>query len=289
MVGAQFVMARPGGHRDSAYLLEIIAQQQITILHFVPSMLQILLSTPKLEQCCSLKLVICSGEVLSVELQEQFFAHLDTELHNLYGPTEAAIDVTFWACRRDGHQLTVPIGRPIANTQIYLLDEHGDQVPIGLPGELHIGGIGLARGYFRQPELTAERFIPHPFSQNRGERLYKTGDLARYRADGAIEFLGRLDHQVKVHGVRIELGEIETLLRQHPAILECAMLLREDVPGDKRLVAYMTMEKGENLTSMALREALRGRLPANMISFVLCVLRGYASDPQWKAGSPGAA
>ena len=180
MTGATLVMARPGGHRDPAYLVDLIAEQQITTLHFVPSMLNIFLECAGVERCNSLRQVFASGEALPFELQERFFKRLGADLHNLYGPTEAAVDVTYWACRRDSRQSIVPIGRPIANTQIYILDAKLQPVPIGVSGELHIGGIGLARGYLNRPELTAEKFIPDPFSEVPGARLYKTGDLARF-------------------------------------------------------------------------------------------------------------
>ena len=193
LTGARLVMALPGGHKDAAYLASLIREEKITTMHFVPSMLSAFLEQGGLAaSCASLKRVICSGEALSFELQQRFFSFLPAELHNLYGPTEAAVDVTYWACERDSRLRTVPIGRPIANTQIYILDRHLQPVPIGVPGELHIGGIGLARGYHNRPELTAEKFIPDPFRSEPGARLYKTGDLARYLPDGAIEYLGRL-------------------------------------------------------------------------------------------------
>ncbi|MBV8695386.1 MAG: amino acid adenylation domain-containing protein, partial [Ktedonobacteraceae bacterium] len=220
MTGATLVMARPGGQQDTAYLVSLIVNQSITTLHFVPSMLQMFLLEQGLERCTGLKRVICSGEALSYELQERFFSHFNAELHNLYGPTEAAIDVTYWQCQRESNLRVVPIGRPIANTQIYILDQTMQPVPVGVAGELYIGGAGLARGYFNRAELTAEKFVHDPFAKEAHARLFKTGDLARYRADGAIEFLGRLDHQVKIRGFRIELGEIEAVLAQHPAVNE---------------------------------------------------------------------
>src|SRR5216683_2638398 len=239
MTGACLVVARPGGHQDSSYLISLIAEQQITTLHFVPSMLQVFLSDQGLERCRCLKRVFCSGEALPFDLQERFFTHFaaaETELHNLYGPTEAAIDVTYWQCQPG---IMVTMGRPIANTQIYILDRSMRPVPIGVPGELYIGGVGVARGYHNRPELTAEKFVRNPFSEDATDRLFRTADLARYRPDGAIEFLGRVDHQVKIRGFRIELGEIEAVLGQHPDIKEVVVQAREDVPGDKRLVAYL--------------------------------------------------
>ncbi|MUG92152.1 amino acid adenylation domain-containing protein [Scytonema sp. UIC 10036] len=239
LTGACLVFARPDGHKDTAYLAKLIIKERITTLHFVPSMLQAFLEEPTLEKSPYLRRVICSGEALPSKLQERFFACLNIELHNLYGPTEASIDVTFWECKQKKDLDIVPIGRPIDNTQIYILDQHLQPMPIGVRGELHIGGVGLARGYVNQPGITAEKFIPNPFSDEPGTRLYKTGDLARYLPNGDIEYLGRIDHQVKIRGFRIELGEIETLLMQHEAIQESVVLAREDIPGDKRLVAYV--------------------------------------------------
>ncbi|MBN3924782.1 non-ribosomal peptide synthetase, partial [Nostoc sp. NMS4] len=243
ITGARLVLAKPGGHKDSAYLANLIQQQQVTTLHFVPSMLRAFVEEESVKNCGSLKRVICSGESLPKELQERFFARLDCELHNLYGPTEAAIDVTYWQCFPDGNLRIVPIGRAIANTQIYILDSHLQPVPIGIPGELHIGGVGLARGYLNRPGLTNEKFIPNPFSDDLHSRLYKTGDLARYLSDGNIEYLGRIDNQVKLRGFRIELGEIEAVLTQHQAVGETIVIAREDDPDNKRLVAYIVPDQ----------------------------------------------
>ncbi len=269
LTGAGLVVARPGGHQDPAYLASVIASEQITTLHFVPSMLQAFLIEPNLEeQCASLKHVFLSGEALSFELQERFFACFPdpkVQLHNLYGPTEAAIDVTFWECQRESFQWSVPIGHPIANTQIFILNPAMQPTPIGVPGELYIGGVGLARGYHHLPELTAEKFIHDPFSTLESARLFKTGDLARYRADGAIEFLGRLDHQVKIRGFRIELGEIEAVLSQHPAVREAVVMAREDVLGEKRLVAYVVQYEEQRATVNELKSQLMKQLPASMV------------------------
>lgn len=264
MTGATLVVARPGGHRDPAYLVNLIAEQSITTLHFVPSMLSIFLESAGLERCGAVRQVMASGEALSFELQQQFFQRMNAELHNLYGPTEAAVDVTYWDCRRDGTQSIVPIGRPIANTQIYILDSRLQPVPIGVPGELHIGGIGLARGYLNRPELTAEKFILDPFSDRPEARLYKTGDLARFLADGAIEYLGRIDFQVKLRGFRIELGEIEAVLDECPGVRRAAVIVREDTPGDKRLVAYV-IPVDRQLDTKELRRLLEDKLPEYML------------------------
>ena len=240
MQGARLVMATPEGHKDPDYLVSTIQQHEITTMHFVPSMLQAFLEAKDVEKCVSLKRVICSGEALPRDVTVRFFERLaDVELHNLYGPTEAAVDVTYFRCEPESERSVVPIGRPVWNTQIHILDAFAQQVPVGVPGELHIAGVQIARGYLNRPELTAEKFIANPFAMKLGQRMYRTGDLCRWMPDGNIEYLGRLDHQVKLRGFRIELGEIETVLGQHPAVQSCAVLVREDEPGDKRLVAYI--------------------------------------------------
>jgi amino acid adenylation domain-containing protein len=264
LTGSRLVQARPGGHVDNAYLIELIKAQQITTVHFVPSLLQAFLEEAEVESCGSLRRVICSGEALTIALQRRFFERLEKcELHNLFGPSEAAVHVTWWQCRLEDENRTVPIGKPIANLQTYVLDGRGQPVPVGVVGELHLGGVGLARGYMARPELTAERFIPNAFSAEAGARLYRTGDLARYLADGNIEFLGRLDHQVKVRGLRIELGEIETVLSRHPEISESIVLVQQDKQGEKRLVAYVVSE--HKPANSALRSYLREKLPEYMV------------------------
>lgn len=285
MTGASLVVARPGGQQDTAYLAELIERQRITTLHFVPSMLQAFLLEPDLERRCkTLRHVVCSGEALSFELQERFFARLPAALHNLYGPTEASIDVTYWECQ-PGQPVT--IGRPIANTRIYILDQAGHPVPVGVAGELYLGGVGLARGYHNRPDLTAERFVPDPFSKEPGARLYRTGDLARYRADGAVEFLGRIDQQVKIRGFRIELGEIEAALVQHPAIAEAVVTAREDTPGNRRLVAYIVATQEQQAEGTApsietLRSFLQEKLPYYMVPAAFVFLEALPLLPNGK-------
>ncbi|HEY0736251.1 MAG TPA: amino acid adenylation domain-containing protein [Herpetosiphonaceae bacterium] len=297
LTGATLVVAKPGGHQDPAYLVELIARERITTLHFVPSMLRIFLDEPSLSRITSLKRVICSGEALTYDLQERFFERIDAELHNLYGPTEAAVDVSFWACQRDSREHSVPIGRPVANTQLYILDERLNPQPVGAPGELFIGGVQVGRGYLNRPTLTAEKFIPDPFSQTPGSRLYKTGDLARFREDGAIEYLSRIDHQVKIRGNRVELGEIEAVLAEHPDVHEVVVLAREDDPGDMRLVAYLVknpeprtqnLEDEEDgskfsvLGSTELRAFLQPRLPSYMLPSAFVVLDALPLTPNGK-------
>jgi amino acid adenylation domain-containing protein len=287
MTGARLVVAKPGGHQDSTYLAQLIAAEQITTLHFVPSMLQIFLEEPILSDCRSVRQIMCSGEALSVELQHRCLERFPAALHNLYGPTEAAIDVTHWTCHWQEIGNSVPIGRPIANTQIYLLDQSGYPVPIGIPGELHIGGVGLARGYLNRPDLTAERFIPNPFWQpeigsTSDARLYKTGDLARYRPDGTIEFLGRLDHQVKVRGFRIELGDVEAALSQYPGIRETVVVAQDDEQGYKRLVAYIVADGTAESSVSHLHNFLADRLPEYMIPSVFVPLASMPLTPNGK-------
>jgi amino acid adenylation domain-containing protein len=265
--GAQLIMACPGGHQDPAYLIETIIKQQITVIALVPSMMRLLLEEEGIENCQSLRHVTSGGEALPIELVERFFARLklDNILQNCYGPTEAAIDATFWTCQRGTDYSFAPIGRPITNTQIYILDEDLQPVAVGEAGELHISSIGLARGYLNRPELTKQKFIPNPFASEVGTSLYKTGDLVRYLPDGNIEFLGRIDNQVKISGFRIELGEIETILEQHPAIKQTVVIAREDVPGDKRLVAYLVAKSQPSPTPTELRRYLQQRFPEYMV------------------------
>jgi amino acid adenylation domain-containing protein len=239
LAGAQLIMTEPSEHWDMAQFIQLLTEQQITVLDLVPSMLQALLEDERFGACRSLRRVICGGESLSPELRDRLFAQVDAELINIYGPTETAIGSTSWTCRHGDSEYRVPIGRPISNTQVYLLDPHLNPVAVGVPGELYIGGDGLARGYLNRPDLTAERFIPDPFSCKAGCRLYKTGDLARYLPDGDIEYLGRVDQQVKMRGYRIELGEIECSLAQHSSVQACAVVARQDDPGATRLVAYV--------------------------------------------------
>jgi amino acid adenylation domain-containing protein len=282
LVGARLVVAQAEGHRDGAYLIDLIKREKVTTLHFVPSMLKVFLEDERTSECESLKRVICSGEALSGELQERFYERMAGELHNLYGPTEAAVDVTSWACERESLRRVVPIGKPIANTQIYVLDERLEAVPVGVAGELFIGGVNLARGYLNRAELTAERFIPHPYSTRGGERLYRTGDIARWLADGNIEYLGRIDQQVKIRGFRIELEEIRVTLLQHPDIKEAVISTRGDSTENHRLVAYLIAAAGRELSSGELRDYVKERLPEYMVPSVFVMLEKLPLTPNGK-------
>ncbi|MEH1123085.1 non-ribosomal peptide synthetase/MFS transporter [Micromonospora sp. CPCC 206061] len=279
LTGARMVLARPDGHKDAAYLRDLIVAEGVTTIHFVPSMLGIFLSEDGIERCASLRRVICSGEELPVDLALRTLAALPgAELHNLYGPTEAAIDVTAYHCTVDGltGSARVPIGGPIDNMRVYVLDEHGEPLPVGVPGELHLAGVGLAHGYLNRPELTAEKFV----TGLDGQRLYRTGDLARWRPDGTLDFLGRIDGQVKLRGLRIELGEIEVALREHPSVREAAVVVREDTPGDKRLAAYLVVTAP--VDSAALRLALKRRLPDYMVPAAFVELPELPLSPSGK-------
>lgn len=280
LYGAQMVLARPGGHQDPSYLAEVIEQQRVTIMHFVPSMLSVFLQRADLRRIRTLRHTFCSGEALSVDAQNRFLRTLPGRLHNLYGPTEAAVDVTAWECQVLDPQASVPIGRPIANIRLYILDRHREPTPLGVAGELYIGGVGVARGYLNRPQLSQERFIDSPFVA--GERLYRTGDLARYRPDGNIEFLGRLDHQVKLRGLRIELGEIEVALREVPGIRDAAVLVRELAPGDQRLIAYFVAAGTSVPTEADLRSSLAARLPDYMVPTAFVPLEVLPLTPNGK-------
>ncbi|HZI17115.1 MAG TPA: amino acid adenylation domain-containing protein, partial [Pyrinomonadaceae bacterium] len=284
MFGARLVLAKPGGHQDSAYLRDLIREAGITVLHFVPSMLQMFIEEAGVEQCTSVRQIISSGEALGISLQRRVHERLPgAELDNLYGPTEAAVDVTSWRCVRDEARASVPIGRPIANVQMYVLDERMEPVPAGMLGELYIGGVNVGRGYWGRPGLTAERFVPHPHGARGGERLYRTGDLGRHLSDGRIEYVGRVDHQVKVRGFRIELGEIEAALAQHPGVRDAAVSVREGRGSDRQLVAYFVPRREPAPAVEELREHLRARVPDYMVPSFFVGLTEMPLTPSGKA------
>ncbi len=265
-VGARLVVARPGGHREPAYLAETIRREGITTVHFVPSMLPHFVEQEGVGRCTGLRRVVCSGEALPSGLVERVHERLPgVEVHNLYGPTEAAVDVTAWRCfpGEEGGSGRVPLGRPVSNTRIYVLDREGEPVPVGVAGELYIGGVQVSRGYQKRADLTAERFVPDAFGGEAGARLYRTGDVGRWVGEGRLEYLGRNDFQVKVRGFRIELGEIEARLGEHAGVREAVVVGRADAPGEARLVAYYV--GGEAVAVEALRSHLGERLPEHMV------------------------
>ncbi|MFG2352040.1 amino acid adenylation domain-containing protein, partial [Streptomyces phaeochromogenes] len=271
--GATLVMARPGGHRDPAYVAGLVREQRVSVLHFVPSMLDAFMLAPGAGELPSLRLVVCSGEALSPGTRSRFFATFDqVELHNLYGPTEAAVDVTAWRCGPEQGQGPVPIGAPVANTRVYVLDDRLAPVAPGVTGELYLAGVQLARGYVGRAGLTGERFVACPFRAP-GERMYRTGDLVKWSVDGQLVFVGRADEQVKIRGFRIEPGEIEAVLRTHLDVAQAAVVVREDTPGDRRLVAYVVpADPGAGVDEDALQEFVAGRLPEYMVPAAVAVL-----------------
>ena len=264
--GAAVVLARPGGHKDPAHLSTLIAEQRVTTLHFVPSMLRAFLEEPTAAALCTgLRRAFCSGEALPGDVVDRWHAALPAvPLHNLYGPTEAAVDVTHH--RTEPAAGVVPIGRPVWNTRLYVLDAQLRPSPVGVPGELYLAGVQLARGYLGRPGLTAGRFVADPFG-GAGERMYRTGDLVRWAPDGSVEYLGRTDDQVKVRGFRIELGEIEAALEALPGVTRAAVTARELTPGGARqLVGYVVPAPA---ATEALREALARTLPEHLVPAVL--------------------
>ncbi|HGM4745973.1 enterobactin synthase subunit F [Stenotrophomonas maltophilia] len=259
LCGATLMVAGPDAHRDPTELARLIRGHGITTAHFVPSMLDAFLAAPA-SAGLQLRRVFTSGEALDASLRDRFHGRVQAELHNLYGPTEAAVDVSYWPASAQDRSRPVPIGFPVWNTRLYVLDARMQPVPIGVAGDLYLGGVQLARGYLGRDDLTTERFLADPFLP--GERIYRTGDVARWRRDGAVEYLGRSDHQVKLRGLRIELGEIEAALRELPGMERVEVLLRQDAPGDARLVAYVPTALAD---AVMLRSHLTTRVPDYMV------------------------
>lgn len=262
--GACLVLADSQRQYDPVYLAGLMARTRVSIAQFVPSLMRSFLELPELPDLRSLRHVMCGGEVLTPRLQAQFFERLTSEICNSYGPTEASIGVTRWPCRRGDDRPAVSIGYAIDNTELYILDPHLEPVAPGVPGELYIGGICLGRGYLNRSDLTAERFLPNPFNAGGEARMYRTGDLCRFLEDGSIDFLGRIDDQVKVRGVRIELAEVEKAILAHDAVEICAAAA-EEAEGEKALVAYVVPVPGRALAERELRGFLRQKLPQSMI------------------------
>ncbi|MGC4792029.1 amino acid adenylation domain-containing protein [Micromonospora sp. DT178] len=263
--GGAVVLAAPDAHRDPGAMLRAVRAHDVTVLQLVPSVLRVLLHESDLSGCAALRVVCSAGEPLPVALCEQLRALLAVEIWNTYGPTECAIDATAWRYRGDEGAGTVPIGGPLPGCTVLVLDAGDRPVPVGVAGQLCLGGVGLARGYLGRPALTGERFTPNPYGATPGERLYRTGDLARWRDDGSLEYLGRLDHQVKLHGVRIEPGEVEAALRRHPSVDAAVVTLHRPPSGDAELVAYVVPAGGARIDPDSLRDALADRLPAAMV------------------------
>ncbi|WP_139281648.1 non-ribosomal peptide synthetase, partial [Vibrio aerogenes] len=281
--GATLLMAKPEGHKDPLYLKALIEQQQVTILHFVPPMLQTFLEVISPADCQSLRLVFCSGEALPAAVVRKAAQRMpQAEVHNLYGPTEAAVDVTAWACPKDLAGDRMSIGAPVANTRMYVLDAQAQPVPVGVAGELYIGGVQVARGYFNRPELTAEKFLPDPFSAQPQARMYRTGDVGRWLADGTIEYQGRNDDQVKIRGFRVELGEIGSALQGCPGVHE-AVVIASGQGAEKRLVGYYTLrDRAQSLTPETIKASLAERLPDYMVPAAYVLLDALPLTPNGK-------
>ncbi|WP_432074135.1 amino acid adenylation domain-containing protein [Streptomyces wuyuanensis] len=279
--GATLVVARPGGHQDPAYLAGLMREQRITTAHFVPSMLAVFAAEPAAAQLPDLRRLISSGEALPAELAARAHATIGAGLHNLYGPTEAAVDVTSWEYRNEPGALSVPIGSPVWNTALYVLDSALRPVPPGVAGELYIAGAQLARGYLHRPALTAERFVACPFGRA-GERMYRTGDVVAWRADGHLDFLGRGDDQVKVRGFRVEPAEIEAALVRHDGVGHAVVVPRADASGDTRLFAYVVPSGAERPQPAALRDFLGDLLPEHLIPSAFLVLDELPVTPNGK-------
>lgn len=268
--GATLVVAPPEAHRDPAWLARLLRERRIDTCHFVPSMLTAFLDEPR-SRGLVMKRIFCSGEELPATLRDRLHATLTSDLHNLYGPTEAAVDVSYWPAGRDDRSRPIPIGRPVWNTRLYVLDQRLRPLPAGVPGELYLGGVQLARGYLGRDDLTAERFGPDPFVA--GERIYRTGDLARWRDDGTVVFLGRNDHQVKLRGQRIERGEIEAALIATGALVRAEVLLREERPGD---------QPRDGFDAEPLRRHLAARLPDYMVPAAIVRLDAWPVNANGK-------
>ncbi|MGH9764404.1 MAG: non-ribosomal peptide synthetase, partial [Blastocatellia bacterium] len=288
IAGAQVILCRQDGHKDTSYMASLITEARVTVLQVVPSLLQALLAEPKLAECVSLRRVFSGGEALSAPATRRFLEVGSWKLTNLYGPTETSIDATFFECERGDDRVTIPIGRPLDDVRVHILGAGGELAPLGVPGEIHIGGAGLARGYLKRPDLSAERFVPDEFGDRPGERLYKSGDVGRYLDDGLIEHLGRADDQIKLRGLRIELGEIEFAISGHPDVARSIVMVSGDQAGDRKLVGYY-VSKGAQLSARDLSAYLAGRLPQYMIPSRLVPLKSIPLAPNGKVDRPALA
>jgi amino acid adenylation domain-containing protein len=275
LAGARLIIAEPNAHRDCRNIAETIRNEGVSILHSVPSFLRHLIEEPAFADALALRAVMCGGEALTPDIVAKFSLRSGSKLYNVYGPTETIIDSAYWLSGGNGVDTTIAIGRPISNARMYILDATLRPVPIGVAGELHIGGVSLARGYLNLPDLTAEKFIPNPFASEPGSRLYKTGDLARYLPDGNIEYLGRSDYQVKIRGFRIELAEIEATLARHPSVRQAIVTIHEGVPGEQRLVSYVVAQPAYAPTAVELRGFLKEKLPEHMVPTFFTLLDSF--------------
>ncbi|PBC41982.1 non-ribosomal peptide synthetase [Rhodococcus sp. ACPA4] len=281
-IGASLVIAEPDGHRDPAYVARTMIEYGVTVVHFVPSMLAVFVAEPTVSEITTLRYVFASGEALPAQTAARLRDVSSAALHNLYGPTEAAVDVTYYATGEQD-EVSVPIGRAVAGTELLVLDDALRAVPPGVPGELYLAGVQLARGYVARPDLSADRFVAHPTEA--GARMYRTGDLVRWRGLGAqrlLEYIGRTDFQVKLRGLRIELGEIESALLDNAAIAQAAVLVHSDATLGDNLVAYVVPALGVLLDTDALADELGGRLPDYMVPSLFVELDAFPLNASGK-------
>jgi len=285
--GSSLYLLAPGEEKNPQKMIEVIDRAAITVMHFVPSMLNAFLDytlTLPLNSISGLRRVFTSGEALQPAQVDKFYRCCPTtDLVNLYGPTEATVDVSYFDCIKDCSYVRIPIGKPIQNTSLYILDQFGHPQPLGIPGELHIGGVGLAWGYLNKPDLTASTFVPNPFKK--GERLYKTGDLARWLSDGNIEFLGRIDHQVKIRGMRIELGEIEVTLLKMDSISQCVVIAKPIHSSGHQLIAYLILQKNQFITELEIKEYLQTKLPLYMVPAEIIIVEEFPMTSSGKVNT----
>ena len=287
LAGSTLVLLPPSLGHDIKELIDSINRDRVTVIQLVPSLLRLLLQDPAFATCKSLRRVFCGGEALSVELQDRLFALHNVSLINLYGPTESTIDAVFWTCKAQDGLQNVPLGTPVSNITAFVLDRYLQPTPPGLFGELYLGGVGLARGYLTRADLTAEKFLPNPFSKDPGARLYRTGDIVSRASDGTLWFHGRYDHQVKLRGFRIELAEIEAVLKEYPGVTDAVALIREgpELGKEQRLVAYVVKDtRGTpvELTTTQLRRFLHEHLPDHMIPSLFVMLDEMPLTPSGK-------
>jgi amino acid adenylation domain-containing protein len=287
LAGARLIIVEPDAHRDTRYVAEKMRDHSVSILHCVPSFLRLLVAEPAFAEVITLRAVMSGGEALTSDIVAEFGRRSKASLYNVYGPTETIIDSAYWLCNGTSDASIVPIGRPIPNARMYILNSALRPVPIGASGELYIGGVSLARGYLNLPSLTAEKFIPDPFSSEPGKRLYKTGDLARYLPDGNIQYLGRGDYQVKIRGFRIELGEIEAALARHSSVAQAVVTVHEGAHGERRLVAYVVAQPDCAPTAIELRVFLKDKLPEHMVPAVFLMLDRFPLTPNGKVDRRG--
>lgn len=282
IIGSTLVIAKPGGHKDPDYLLDLILKEKVSIIHFVPSMLRLFLQSSGLHRANCLKTVVCSGEALNADVVKSFYQVFKARLYNFYGPTEAAVDVTFYHCLPDENRNFIPIGRPIWNTSIYIINDSGNLANKGESGEICIGGVAVGKGYLNRPDLTSEKFIPDPFSGGPKAKIYKTGDLGRYLDCGDIEYLGRIDFQVKIRGFRIELNEIESVLRSIKGVKDCTVVALKNSMNEDLLVGYVIENEKGKLFSAQIRKELSLHLPEYMVPSFIVIIDSFPVTPNGK-------